>query len=300
MILALLLLGLVAGWLAARYTSLPASAPSMLNSYILNAALPATILLNVPLLTINSTALVPVVSAWSVILGSALLVYVLSRVLRWSAAVTGALLLVVPLSNSAYLGLPLLDALRGSEAMAYGALYDQLGNFLALAVYAPIVVSLYGNSGQPKTIKKILFSVFSFVPFPVLLVALFVMTPDTLPDVLRMPLTLLSKTMAPMASFIVGFSLRFLLPQALLPPFFIALGIRLLLAPALVFMVTRALGLSDAVQYGSVLQAAMPCMITAGLVGIAAGFSERLIVALIAYSTLIGLITVLLINHLLG
>jgi len=58
--------------------------------------------------------------------------------------------------------------------------------------------------------------------------------------------------------------------------------------------------LSDAVQYGSVLQAAMPCMITAGLVGIAAGFSERLIVALIAYSTLIGLITVLLINHLLG
>ncbi len=41
----------------------------------------------------------------------------------------------------------------------------------------------------------------------------------------------------------------------------------------------------------SVLQAAMPCMITAGLVGIAAGFSERLIIAMLSVSTLLSVVT---------
>jgi predicted permease len=47
---------------------------------------------------------------------------------------------------------------------------------------------------------------------------------------------------------------------------------------------------ADAVT-ASVLQAAMPCMITAGLVGIAAGFSERLIVAMLSLSTALSVLT---------
>lgn len=299
MMLALLLGALVLGWFARRYTSLPADAPMALNTYIINIALPAMILLKVPLLQLNAEALVPVISALIVILGSAALVLLLARRLQWSPEILGASLLVVPLSNSAYLGLPLLDALRGAEVVAYGALYDQFGNFLALAIYAPFVIALIGTGEQGIGVKQVLFRLITFVPFPALMLALFVLTPETIPDAVVPALTFLSKTMAPIAAFIVGFALRFAVPLTLIQPLVIGMSIRLLIAPVAVWFVTDALGVGGSAQIASVLQAGMPCMITAGLMGIAAGFSERLIVAMLAYSTLFGIFSVMVLNTLL-
>ncbi len=134
MTFALMAAGFVAGLLVARFFSLSHTAPERINVFIINVALPAMILLKVPSLVIDANALVPVASAWLVILGTALIICVLAKINNWPASTLGALLLVVPLTNTAYLGLPLMNALSNDTVVAYGALYDQFGTFLGLAL----------------------------------------------------------------------------------------------------------------------------------------------------------------------
>ncbi len=291
--------GFVAGLLAKRYRWVGESTPHYLNTFIINVALPAMILLKVPALVLDANALVPVASAWLVILVTASLVWLLGRLNNWPATTVGALMLVVPLTNSAYLGLPLLNAFTNDAVVAYGAFYDQFGNFVALAVYAPIVVALSGGdqnaadkpTGTMTLLTGALRRLFTFTPFPVLLVATLLMSADTLPDWSQTPLSLLASVMGPLAAFIVGFSLRFTVPRSLRGPLFTGLLLRLMFAPMLVWGVATLFPVTRDATTASVLQAAMPSMITAGLVGIAAGFSERLIVAMLSLGTLLSVLT---------
>lgn len=286
--------GFIVGLLASRFRWVGASTPRYINNFIINIALPAMILLKVPALILDANALVPVASAWLVILGSALAIWALGKLNNWPENITGALLLVVPLSNSAYLGLPLLNLFTNDAVVAYGALYDQFGNFLALAVYAPIVIAVWGRQQDGSgalNVRRIVQKMFGFAPFPVLLIAVAFMTADTLPDWSVRPLEMLAATMGPLAAFIVGFALRFSVPASLRGPLACGLVVRLLAAPALVWLIARLLPLAEPAVTASVLQAAMPSMITAGLVGIAAGFSERLIVAMLSASTLLSAVT---------
>ncbi len=299
MTFALMAVCFVIGLLAARFGSVSRAVPERINALIINLALPAMILLKVPALVLDKNALVPVASAWLVILGTAFIIWIFGKLYDWPARTLGALLLVVPLSNTAYLGLPLLNALTNDTVVAYGALYDQFGTFLGLSVYAPVIVALLGGAAQGQANSESIFGVvptilkrlFSFVPFPVLLIAATLMTADTLPAWTEQPLNLLSLTMGPLAAFIVGFSLRFTVPATLRMPLYVGVGVRLLIAPALVLLATRFFSVAEPAATASVLQAAMPSMITAGLVGIAAGFSERLIIAMLSVSTVLSLVT---------
>lgn len=293
---ALLAAGLIAGLLAARYRLVGSAAPQRINTFIINIALPAMILLSVPALRLDASAMVPVAASWSVILGSALAVWSLGTYRGWSRQSMGALLLVVPLTNSAYLGLPLLNVLTNDTVTAYGAFYDQLGNFLALSLYAPLVVAVYANtddSDHAFSLGRTLKTLLSFVPFPVLLLSVLFLSADTLPGWTRAPLSMLASLMGPLAAFIVGFSLKFSVPKTLWEPLVAGLGLRLILGPLIALLVVSAMrphapGMVEPVLVASVLQAAMPSMITAGLMGIAAGFSERLIIAMISLSTLLS------------
>lgn len=295
MTLGLLVAGFAVGLLAKRLRWVDPATPQWLNHFIINLALPAMILLKVPTLVLDGNALVPVAAAWLVILSSAGVLLILARYYRWSPDILGALLLVVPLTNSAYLGLPLLNALTSDVMVAYGAFYDQFGNFLALSVYAPAVIALVGNDtidGRSRVrARDVVLRMMSFIPFPVLVVSVAFLDANSLPDWSLPGLELLAATMGPLAAFIVGFSLRFSVPASLQVPLAAGLCLRLVFAPALVWIVAAPLPLAPPAVAASVLQAAMPSMITAGLIGIAAGYSERLIVAMLSLSTVLSLIT---------
>lgn len=294
MTFALLAAGLVAGMLAARFRWAGTAAPQRINAFIINIALPAMILLKVPGLELNAHAAVPVLAAWGVISVSAFCVWSLGRFYRWDRSITGALLLVVPLTNSAYLGLPLLNVFFDDVVVAFGAFYDQFGNFVALSVYAPIVAAVYANPDDENVEHRapgftgVLVKLFSFAPFPVLLICVVFLSEGMIPDWTKPVLGALAALMGPLAAFIVGYSLKFTVPRSLRVPLFYGLGLRLLVGPVIAWGIVVLLGNSAPALTASVLQAAMPTMITAGLVGIAAGFSERLIVAMISISTLLS------------
>ncbi len=292
MALTLLGAGLLAGLIVRRLRWFDAAAPDRINAFIIYLALPALILLRVPSLELERAALLVVGCAWLVILGSAALVLLAARALRWPREVTGALLLVVPLSNSAYLGLPLIDALLAPEALPYAILYDQLGNFMALAVYASVVIAMWGGHGPRPTASGVLRRVVSFPPFVAVLVALFLM-PATLPDWAHGPLALLAATMGPLAMFIVGLQLELRVSRELRGPLVFATLARLLVAPLIVVAAAALLPLDGVAYHATLAQSAMPPMITAGLMGMAAGFSRPLIVAVLGVATLASAATLL-------
>src|SRR5690625_5558692 len=76
---------------------------------------------------------------------TAFLVWLTARWLRWSRSVTGAMLLIVPLGNTSFMGIPLIEALLGTEALPYAILYDQFGTVIALNTYGVLVAAWYGG-----------------------------------------------------------------------------------------------------------------------------------------------------------
>lgn len=87
----------------------PPGADKSLNLYVIYIALPALILRQVPGLAFSGEYLAPLIMPWLVLLFSGLLVFLLCRLLHWSREITGALLLMVPLGNTAFLGLPMVE-----------------------------------------------------------------------------------------------------------------------------------------------------------------------------------------------
>ncbi len=74
-------------------------------------------------------------------------------------------MLVAILTNSSFLGIPLLNTyLPNDNFMPYLLVYDQLGTFLAFAIYGTFIVSIY-TSKTKVTFKLITIKVLTFPPF---------------------------------------------------------------------------------------------------------------------------------------
>ncbi|MEO1574408.1 MAG: AEC family transporter [Pseudomonadota bacterium] len=290
MMFAWLAAGFIAGLIARRAFTIPDAAPDAINTYIIYLALPAMILLRVPALEMNARALLPVGFAWLVVLGCAAVVLVLARAHRWPRDITGALLMVAPLSNSAYVGIPVTDALTAGSATPYAILYDQLGNFVALSVYGTLITVVFGQT-ERASVATIARRILLFPPFLTLLVAL-ALGPGTLPPAVTVPLGWLGATMGPVAMFIVGVQLELTVPASLRRPLGYGLATCLVVAPGLALGAALVIGGGGEAARASILQAAMPPMITAALLAMAAGFSRRLTVAMVGIGSLISLLTV--------
>src|SRR5574344_1455210 len=117
--------------------------------------------------------MIPVIIAWIVMTVSELIILFLSKIFDFSKEVTGSLMLVAILTNSSFFGIPLLDTyLPNDDFMPYLLVYDQLGTFLAFAIYGTFIVSIY-TSKTKVTFKLITFKVLTFPPFLCLVIALF-------------------------------------------------------------------------------------------------------------------------------
>ena len=142
----LVLIYLGIGALLRRTSLMPDNSARVLNAYVLYVAFPALILKSLPGLSFSFDLLIPALTPWILLALSVVLVLQLSRALHWSRGQTGALLILVPLGNTSFLGYPLVEAFFGAEAIPYALVYDQMGSFLALTIYATIIAALYSPS----------------------------------------------------------------------------------------------------------------------------------------------------------
>lgn len=291
---AVIVIGLMAGLLLRRNTRFPENTTEVLNLYVIWIALPALILTKASELPLSVEALYPMAVAWSALLVSAVLVLLLGRLFRWSRPTLCVLLLLVPLGNTSFVGIPLVSALVGEHAVRYAILYDQLGSFLALATYGSLVLAIY--SGSQFNSKQVVYKIVTFPPFIALLLAL-LWSLFKLPQDVLLPFNVFGATLVPVVMVAVGYQWRFRLPKQDTLPFTLGLAIKLLLMPLLVWWVLRGLNLSEPMMRTLVLESAMAPMISAGALVISEGQNPRLAAAMVGYGLLFALLTVPAIHY---
>lgn len=285
--LVLVLVALVGGYLARKLERFPDNASDVLNRFVIDVCLPATILRLVPRLTMRWDLLLLVLTPWCMVALALLATRALARLGRLDVPTTAVLFLCTGLGNTSFLGFPLIGALRGEAAVSLAAVYDQLGSFLILCTVAPLVLAR--ATGGPKqapaaTLKRVL----GFPPFLALIAAFL---PWTQPAWLERVLLLLSNALIPVAMFAVGLKLR-ITPPAHGTAFALGLGLKLIVLPACALGGALLVGAAPEVRDVAVLESAMPAMITAGAMAMSAGVAPELAAALVGWGLVLAQITV--------
>lgn len=264
--IALLAVCLLMGILLRRTGRMPASTPAALNGYVINVALPAAAIRYIHDLKLEPSLLLTGLMAW-LLFGAGWLFFAgAGRMLKLSRRATGALILVGGLGNTSFVGLPMIEAWYGKEFLGIGILADQLGSFLVLSTLGVLAASIYSSgSVSPGVMAR---KVLNFPPFQALCLA-FLLKPLQFHPMVITVLQKLADTIAPVAIFSVGFQLLFGAARAQAKPLLVGLSYKLLLGPALITLLYVGIfGTPDQTMRVTLFEAAMPPMITAGIVAV--------------------------------
>lgn len=268
-----------------------------LNAYVIHVALPAMVLMQVPKITLSLSLIWPAIMPWLLLGFSVALLLGLSRLLHWSRDTTGAMLMIVPLGNTSFLGFPLVSAFWTDAGLPYAIIYDQIGSFLALTVYGISIIARYGASTddlprhtQRPDARYILKRILQFPPFLALLggIALkFTGTPALMQEILQR----LADTLVPVILIAVGLQWRLQLAPEVRAPLAIGLLIKLLLMPALALAILHLAGIDGLLRNVTVFEAGMSAMITAAAMAMGAGLAPRLCAAMVGYGVPLSLLS---------
>ena len=290
---------LLIGFALKRVPAIPENAGVVLNQYVIYVALPALVLFRIPDLVFSSQLLVPVFMPWIMLLLSAVLVLALSRLLGWNRETTGCLFLLVPLGNTSFLGIPMVTAFFGPQAVPYAVLYDQLGSFLALATYGTVVLALYASAGVRPSVAGIIRRVLTFPAFLALVIAI-ALKGWTYPAPLASLLGTLAATLVPVVMVAVGFQLSLKLSRSDASALGTGLGLKLIVAPLAALLLCRLARLDSEAAAVSIFEAGMPPMITAGALAFSANLAPRLSAALVGFGIVASFVTLPLLFRLLS
>ncbi|GFO66113.1 AEC family transporter [Geomonas paludis] len=274
------------GMLFRRLEAFPKDSAQTLNMFALYVSLPALILLKVPQIVFSREIVTAAMVPWGMLLLSIASVLAAGRFWRWDRATLGVLLLVVPLGNTSFLGVPMVQAFFGAAGLPYLIIYDQLGTLLIMVSYGSFILAVYGKDGSVNLaamVRKMLF----FPPTIALLVALCARSwpyPQKLAQVLQN----IALTLVPVVMTAIGMQMRLRLPRRVLGPLAFGLAVKLLAAPLTALLICRVAGLTGMVVDVAILEAAMPPMVTAGALAVAAGMEADLAVAMIGIGIILS------------
>lgn len=292
--IATIIVAFAAGWAWSSWRSTPGALAALLDKYVIVVALPAVIVSTMARADFEPGLVVPVASAWAVMALCAVLVLVCARVARWPTQVTGALLCVAVLGNTSFMGLGMVEGLLGPDHLVAAIAYDQLGTFLALSLWVPLVVKRWARlEGDATPVWR---GLLGFPPFLALLASL-VVRATSLPGAAFDVMDLVAPTVAPVALFTVGLRFRLRLPTAAVRPAVIGLSIKMLVVPVVVAAVVLGSGNTDELMWSTtLLQSAAPPMVSAGIVAIAGGLDEDVASFMVGAGTLAGFVWVPLVS----
>ena len=210
------------------------------------------------------------------------------RLLRLPRPATGALVCAAMLGNTGYLGLPLTATLLGGDELGAAIAYDAVvsGPLLYMVGFA-VGAALGARAGRTSQ-QRVRAYVLRNPVLPALALAL--IAPDALaPEAAVAVAETIAVALLPLGFFVLGVNLMHEredgaldFPPRLTPALAAALGLRLLVAPAIVLAASATL---VAVPDAYLLQAAMPTAINTLLVAHVYGLDLRLAAGAIAWST---------------
>lgn len=275
----LLFLCMLIGIALRCYGRVPDNAHVAINGFVINVSLPALTLLQIHGIKLHSTLIYAIAMPWLLFGFAVLFFWGLSRILQFTPATTGGLILVAGLGNTSFVGLPMIETFYGAHGMPIGILIDQLGTYLVLSTLGIAVAALCssGTASGGEILKRIC----TFPPFIALFVSLLLL-PVEYPEWLVGVLHRLGDTLAPLALVSVGMQLRLDQLSGIRVPLSIGIAFKLLVGPALVMLVyVGLLSAAGNVVQITLFESAMGPMIGASIVAIQHRLNPPLITLLV-------------------
>jgi len=249
------------GWLAARTRLLDERVAEGLASYVFWIGFPALLINALAQGTEFGIGLPKALVAYGVCAAAVLgLTLVIGRIARWPERSRAAAGLAASLGNSAFLGLPLAVALFGPSAGAPAAALVALDFIVVLSLGVFAVARAGGRSASRAAL--------GVARNPVIVGAVvglaLALTHTTLPPLIARPLTALAATGSPVALIALGAVLGQPrrssggLRRIVELPVFLAALLKLVVFPALVYALARALGVPPDIRRVVILLAACP------------------------------------------
>ena len=273
--LILIFLALLIGILLQRLKALPKDMHISLNVIILYVCLPAMTILSIPTLK-WSFDLAPLILVSWLIFGFAYFFFsYLGKKFHWEQSLTGCLILTAGLGNTSFVGLPIIEAALGKDALKFALLLDQAGTFVVCSTFGLWVATLFSQGIMTKKEMMKKFLVFPpFVSFAIAVcLSVFNIVPHGWSQVL---LERLANMLAPLALVSVGLQLKPKEIKEQWRPLSWGLGFKLILAPMVIYGLFFVFNLLQTINQVAILEAAMPPMMTASILASSYGLRPGL------------------------
>lgn len=270
---------------------LPEGAHLTLNAVIVNVALPALAFASVRTMRFDAALCIAIAMPWLVFAFGAGFFLIVGRALRLGRATIGGLMLTGALGNTSFVGLPMIEAFFGREAMRVGVVIDQLGSYLVLSTFGLLVAATF--SGARVAPAEVLGRLIRFPPL-LALAAAAVCADIPFPAWFDAGLMRVADTIPALAMLSVGCQLRLSALDGNRRALAVGLGFKLFLVPFLV--APLYLGLLPESMHATariaIFESAMAPMIGAGIVAMQYRLNAPLVTLMLGIGIPLSLVTV--------
>ena len=280
---------IIAGMIFKSTKTIHPDAHKGINTWVLYLALPAVSFKYLPKVQWSLEMLFPILSTVLIAVGSWILVLFYSRIKNYSRRSRSTMELASGYSNTSFIGFPLIAAFYGEQYLSIAIICDQT-MFLMLSTMG-IITALKGGSKSGKISSIfILKRLFTFPPFLGCISALILSQFFNL-DFAEPLFDKLAATVAPLALFSVGLQLKFNGWRKLIPQISTSMLYKLILAPLCVLVLALVFDIKEDIAKISILEAAMPTVITSSIIAEQFRLNTKLINLIIGISILVGFVT---------
>jgi auxin efflux carrier (AEC) len=250
-------------------------------NYVIYFSLPALVFKEVRGLEVSGETVGVVLTAWSVILMSLVLSWLVGKSLRMDPRTLRSFVLVSSFGNTAFLGYPFTYALFGEEGLGFAVLYDQMGSFLLVMSVGFLIAK-----GE--------FSVREVITFPpfLSLVLGVLMRGANLPPAIEVFLEVVGGSLIPAVLFALGLRFSPLNLLRSIKPVLLSLGIKMVLVPGVLLLVLKLASLKTLGYKVALLESSMPPMVMAGVLAVRYGLNEEVALSSITLGMILSFIIV--------
>lgn len=293
---------LMLGLLLQRDAGFKAMGPLLLNQLILRLFLPCLILGSIPRILQTYTfdqILYPALMPWLSFVFAMLVLHSVRFLFGWGHLQLGGLVLVVGLGNTSFVGIPLIQALFGSEGLDSLLIVDQCGTFFVANTLATVYAA---NISEGKfRFKKIIEKLSVYPPVYALGLA-GVMALLPLQVELSQVLMSLGLCLPPLAMISAGLQIDLKISEIkkYSTELLVTLGLKMLVFPVLMYLLyVHIFGRDDLSAQVTIVESAMAPMFTSAIIATQFGLVPKLVSLIIFIGVILSVVTVPLFKYIL-
>lgn len=286
----IILFCLIVGYCFRRFNLAGKNDYRIVNNWVIYVGLPSIALLHIPTIewsiTYLFTGLLPIV-----LFGLSYLFFKTINIwLKYSRRTVVTLTIVSGLSNTSFVGFPLIITFFGVEQLKVAIVSDQI-TFLTLSTLGVLLAASTKSVFLTKREKTnfIIKRLFTFPPFLACIAALFLGDLLVAKDMGAF-FNALAATVSPMALFSIGMQLRFKNLDKEVRAISLSLFFKLLLGPLTLLLITYFLDFQGIFYQVSIFEMFMPCLVASSIIIEKFSLNIKLSNTIIGLSIVIGLL----------